>query len=133
MTKTAIDPEVSAVTEWNEVIRDRLHVRGPLSYTARRGSPFLKLKVGDELRELVEDYRSERGPKKRYAQVRIVAIETVEEGAKLLDMEQLELIGTETTAADLASCVSCMHSWRDHPNKRACSLCPCPRFRAGRE
>jgi len=132
MTKTAPDPVVSAVTEWNEVIRDRLGVRAPLAYTARPGSPFLKLKVGDELRELVEDPGSGGGPKKRWAQVRIVALSPGEgTGATHVDMESIHLMESGLTAKDLKSCSACNHIWNDHRSGQACSICFCPRFRHG--
>jgi len=123
MAKTGQDPEVSAVTEWNEVVRDRLVVRGPLSYEARRGSPFLRLKVGDELRELAEDYKSSQGPKRRWAKVRITAMAPVgDAGGALLDMESMTLMESGRSAKEMESCSACNHIWKDHGDGQACSI-----------
>ena len=132
MAKTDPDPEVSAVTEWNEVLRDRLVVRGPLSYEVRRGSPFLKLKVGDELHEFAVDYKRSQGPKNRWAKVRIVALTPIgDAGGVHLELQSMTSMESGRTARQMQSCSACNHIWKDHGDGQACSICYCKRFRRG--
>ena len=57
VTATPARPEIS----------DRLTVRGPLSYTAWPGSPFLELREGEELFSLIEHSEKPMVPPKVHA------------------------------------------------------------------